>query len=397
MELEKVFCKDYSGFKASDFLADESFVAWVKHRGENRNLDLYWEMIREKYPDISKEIEEAGIMIRILSDQKVYNVGIDQVKAWQGVQRGISMTRHLRIIRSGGQFILRHRNIAAVLISIALITGAALGGYFLRSRSSGEESLTTIYSPAGQRTEITLPDNSTVMLNSKTTLRYSAGFNIANREIYLDGEAYFDVKKSHLPFEVKTEAINIRVLGTAFNVKCYSDESLVEATLVRGSMIVEKLNDQSGVTEEIKLRPNQKVTFIKDGIVPSAAGESPEPEKETVGQAASRKPQQPQSLNLVESYDTQKSTGWIDGLLIIEGESLENLSKKIERRYDVSIIFMSEELKDFKYTGTLREYSLEQVMKALEATSPISYSVDKNKVYIGENKEEINKYMKLMK
>ena len=90
------------------------------------------------------------------------------------------------------------------------------------------------------------------------------------------------------------------------------------------------------------------------------------------------------------------STGWVDGLLIVEGESLGDLSKKIERRYDVTIVFMSETLKNFKYTGTLKEYSLEQVMKALEATSPIDYRVDKNMVYIGENREEIDRYMKVM-
>jgi ferric-dicitrate binding protein FerR (iron transport regulator) len=397
MELEKVFCNDYSEFKAGDFLADESFVAWVKHRGENRNLDLYWEMIGERYPGLKKEIEEAESMIRILSCLKVYNVGSDQAEAWKAVQRGISKTRSLRLLRTGGRFVIKHRNIAAVLLSLVIITGAILGGYFLRPGFKGEEALTTIYSPAGQRTEITLPDNSKVMLNSKTTLRYSSGFNTANREIYLDGEAYFDVRKGHLPFEVKTEAINIRVLGTAFNVKCYSDESVVEATLVRGSMIVEKLDGKSEVSEEIKLKPNQKVSFVRERFESPSTAEAPIQEKETVGQVAADKSSREQRLNLIESYDTQKSTGWIDGLLIIEGESLENLSKKIERRYDVSIIFMSEELKDFKYTGTLREYSLEQVMKALEATSPISYSVDKNKVYIGENKEKINKYLKLMK
>jgi len=397
MELEKVFSKDYNGYTANDFLAEESFVTWAKHRGENRNLDLYWEMIGEKYPGLGAEIEKAIKTVKILSSQKTYGSAEDHSEAWKRVHRKIVRTRPLHLINSTGHFFTSHRNIAAAIISVIIIAGAAMGGYLLRPVPQPDEAITTIFSPAGQRTEIILPDNSKVLLNSKTTLKYSAAFNTANREIYLDGEAYFDVKKGHLPFEVRTEAINIRVLGTAFNVKCYSDESIVEATLVRGSMIVEKLDDESGVSEEIKLKPNQKVVFNKKQASTAMADEGKASDRADVIKAPEVKTHQTGTLNLVDSYDTQISTGWTNGLLIVEGETLADLSKKIERRYDVSVVFMSERLKNFKYTGTLKEYSLEQVLKALEATSPIDYKVDKNMVYIGENEEEIDKYMKLMK
>lgn len=397
MELEKVFSKDYTGFTANDFLAEESFVTWAKHRGANYNLDLYWEMIQEKYPELEKEIKKAIRMSQILSDFKKYAGGKEQSEAWRSVKKRIVLSGPLNVLNLTGQFVIKHRNIAAVIISIVMIAGAALGGYLVRTPSKSTESLTTVYSPAGQRTEITLPDNSKVLLNSKTTLRYASGFNSVNREIYLDGEAYFDVTKGHLPFEVRTDAMNIRVLGTAFNVKCYSDESVFEATLVRGSMIVEKIDPESGINEEILLKPNQKVVF-ETGKAASATVSEAETkhEKSPASVVSGKKEWEAGKLNLIESYDTKRSTGWIDGLLIIEGETLEDLAKKIERRYDVSIVFMSEKLRKFKYTGTLREYSLEQVLKALEATSPISYRVDKQMVYIGENREEINKYMKLM-
>jgi ferric-dicitrate binding protein FerR (iron transport regulator) len=397
MELEKVFSKDYTGFTANDFLAEESFVTWVKHRGENHNLDLYWEMIQEKYPELDVEIENAIRMSKILADYKIYTGGKEPAEAWKSVKKRIVLSGPFNILSLTGQFIIKHRNIAAVIISIVMIAGAALGGYLVRPVSEIKDALTTVYSPAGQRTEITLPDHSKVLLNSKTTLTYSSGFNSINREIYLDGEAYFDVKKGCLPFEVRTEAMNIRVLGTAFNVKCYSDESVFEATLVRGSMIVEKIDPESGIDEEILLKPNQKVVFERGKAVSVAvSGAEAKSEESPAGVVSGKKEREAGKLNLIESYDTKKSTGWIDGLLIIEGETLEDLSKKIERRYDVSIVFMSEKLRKFKYTGTLREYSLEQVLQALEATSPISYRVDKHMVYIGENKEEINKYMKLM-
>jgi ferric-dicitrate binding protein FerR (iron transport regulator) len=335
-------------------------------------------------------------MAAILSNQNIYGYNENHNEAWKKVHRSIVRTKPLYLMNSATYFLVKHRGIAAAILSVIVITGAMLGGYLLRPAPQSEEAITTIYSPAGQRTEITLPDNSKVMLNSKTTLKYSAAFNPSNREIFLDGEAYFDVTKGNLPFEVKTEALNIRVLGTAFNVKCYSDESVAEATLVRGSMIVEKLDNESNVSEEIKLKPNQKVVInkVRESLVAEKEVESPG--QADASKTAEIKVHQAKSINLVDSYDTQKSTGWIDGLLIVEGESLGDLSKKIERRYDVTIVFMSETLKSFKYTGTLKEYSLEQVMKALEATSPIDYRVDKNMVYIGEKREEIDRYMKVM-
>jgi ferric-dicitrate binding protein FerR (iron transport regulator) len=397
MEFEKIFSRDYSGYTAVDLLAEDSFTIWAKHRGENPNLDLYWEMIARKYPGLDAEIEKALKMTQILSDQKVYTIAEDPAEAWRKVHKRIVMTGPVRMLNSTGNFFIRHRNIAAIFFAVILIAGAAGAGYLLRPVAKSGQAFTTIYSPAGQRTEVTLPDNSKVLLNSKTTLKYSAGFNSSNREIYLDGEGYFDVKKGSLPFEVKTEAMNIRVLGTAFNVKCYSDETVVEATLVRGSMIVEKLDTESEVVEEIRLTPNQKVVFNKDqGSSGLTAGEVKAPGKAETGNQTEARTSKEKKLNVIDSYDTQKSTGWINGLLIVEGETLQDLSKKIERRYDVSIVFMSDRLRSFKYTGTLKEYSLEQVLKALEATSPISYKVDKYVVYIGENKEEIDKYMKLM-
>jgi ferric-dicitrate binding protein FerR (iron transport regulator) len=397
MEFEKIFSRDYSGYTAMDLLAEDSFTIWAKHRGENPNLDLYWEMIGRKYPGLQPEIEKAFKMAQILSDQKVYSTAEDPAEAWRKVHKRIVMTRPVRMLNSAGDFFIRHRNIAAIFISVILIAGAAGGGYLLKPVKKSSSAFTTVYSPAGQRTEITLPDNSKVLLNSKTTLKYSAGFNSSDRKVFLDGEGYFDVKKGDLPFEVKTEAINIRVLGTAFNVKCYSDETVVEATLVRGSMIVEKLDTESEVVEEIKLTPNQKVVFNKGQVSSELATEGAiAPVKAETGNHTEVRISKEKTLNVIDAYDTQKSTGWINGLLIVEGETLQDLSKKIERRYDVSIVFMSDRLRSFKYTGTLKEYSLEQVLKALEATSPISYKVDKYVVYIGENKEEIDKYMKLM-
>ncbi len=392
------FGKDYSDYDAKDFLADEDFVTWAKEGKENKTLDLYWVEVMENNPAKADEITKARDLVRILSCQKVYSDNEGKEKIWRVIQTRTDESGFVQYLNLTKQLIVRYRSVAAVLFVTILMAGAGWAGFSIRSEmiKSDENVFTTIYSPAGQKTEVTLPDNSKVLLNSKTTLRYSSAFNVKNRDIYLNGEAFFDVAKKSIPFEVKTAAINIKVLGTAFNVKCYDDEDVVEATLVRGSMKIEKINSVTGSSEEILLKPNQKILFLRNV---SASGKAMDIGKEsgtlTIREVEKIPLQHVTQVELISSYDTEKSTGWKEGLLIVEGESLGDLSKKIERRYDVRFVFRDEKLKRYKYSGTLREYSLEQVLNALKLTSPISYIVDKQIVYIDKNEESSPDFMKL--
>jgi transmembrane sensor len=392
------FGKDYSDYTAKDFLADEDFVRWAKEGKENKILDLYWEKVMENNPAKANEINKAKELIRILSSQKVYSDYLGKEKIWRLIQARTDDSKSMQYLNLTKQLLVRYRSFAAVLLATILMAGAGWTGFRIKSEmiKPDENLFTTIYSPAGQRTEVTLPDKSKVLLNSKTTLRYSSAFNVTNRDIYLTGEAFFDVAKKSIPFEVKTAAINIKVLGTAFNVKCYDDEDVVEATLVRGSMKIEKINKSTGLREEILLKPNQKIQFLRDISVSgeTMADEETESGTQTVREAEKVPLQQITQVDLISSYDTEKSTGWKEGLIIVDGESLCDLSKKIERRYDVRIVFRDEDLKKYKYSGTLREYSLEQVLNALKLTSPISYIVDKQIVYIDKNEETNSDFMK---
>lgn len=398
MDSGTFFKKDYSGFKTADFLRDNSFIEWIKYGHENRNLDLYWKIVRENTTGIEDEIQDAIRIVKLLVAENEDANNYRKEAAWERIQSRISGTGYLRAINLGKGIMLRYRAVAAVLGALILLGGALYTGFFFSGEkmTAIKDSYTTIVSPAGHKTEISLPDSSRIWLNSETIIRYSAGFNIDDRLIYLDGEAYFDVEKGKLPFEVRTEVINVRVLGTAFNVKCYRDEDIVEATLVRGSMIVENLNAISGQNEQILLKPNQKVVFSKKtGVKANIASVKTETVMEGAKQESIDTKVPVNQVGLLESYDTRKSTGWIDGLLYLESETLLDLSEKLERRYNVEFFFMSEELKEFKYTGTLREYSLEQVLKAIESTSPVKFKVDENKVYAGTNMEEISNYIKL--
>jgi ferric-dicitrate binding protein FerR (iron transport regulator) len=314
----------------------------------------------------------------------------DEESAWQKMKARL---------QSSGAFVYTRKQLYrfAAIITIPLMLAGFAGGVFLKHDIKSiltAETFTVIYSPGGQKTLITLPDKSKVWLNAKTTLKYSSDFNQKNRELYLDGEAYFDVAKKKIPFIVHTSAINLKVLGTAFNVKCYSDEKTVEATLVRGSLKIEKFSTVNGLSEEVMLKPNQKIVFQKEiSGLKNAVTNQGISDIQTSDVAIAKKTFLPVKIvAFSNNYNTKISTSWKEGLLILKGEKLEDLATKIERRYDVQIIFDNDEIKNFEYSGTLRELSLEQLMNALKMTSPITFTIKEKTVFIKENKEVKGKY-----
>ena len=151
--------------------------------------------------------------------------------------------------------------IAAVLIPVFLL-GGILSYYIMGNRTKPENiTYTEIRAPYGARTEIGLPDGSTVWLNAGSKIKYMNVFNIDNREIQLNGEAYFKVaKNADLPFDVKTGDLDIQALGTEFNVKSYDDEDIIETTLVEGKIAIKQGRKKK---ETIYLEPNQQAVYMK--------------------------------------------------------------------------------------------------------------------------------------
>lgn len=231
--------------------------------------------------------------------------------------------------------------------------------------------VTKIEAPAGARTYVTLPDSSHVWLNAGSLISFDQHFGTDNRSLTLEGEAFFDVEKSKVPFKVHTVAYEIAVLGTAFNVKAYRNDDVVSTTLIRGSLKVNRVT-ASGVAEEILLHPNEKVTL--QGLPSERSGHP---------------------LMLQKNIDAVAEADWKDGWLTVRGESLNELSKKIERLYNVTIHFENDSLKAYKYTGRIQQFSLEQVLKALALTSPIDFVIDEKSVTLRENKNTKSKYKTL--
>lgn len=203
---------------------------------------------------------------------------------------------------------------------------------------------TQIEVPLGQMSNITLPDGSTVLLNSGTKLVYSGNFNSGERIVNLSGEAFFDVAKdiAH-PFTVKTNSLDLKVYGTSFNIQAYPEDKKSMTTLVEGSL---GLIDKSG-RDLLRLKPGENATYSDE-----------------------TKSLQVAKVNL-DLY-----TSWKNGLVTFRNEKLKDVAKKIERWYNVEIVIKNDRIGEELYLGTiLKNKPIDQILEVFSLTSSLKYRI----------------------
>jgi hypothetical protein len=220
-------------------------------------------------------------------------------------------------------------------------------------------------------------------MNAGSKIRYANTFNLNDRKLFLEGEAYFHVKtNSHKPFEVNASGITIQATGTEFNVRAYGDENFVETTLVEGKVSVNGMH--STRKETVYMKPGQNLTlYIAEDSAPVQSLEN-----ETADEQSGNKPNKPViDKRLDSNVETAVYTSWKDDEWIIQKEKFSSLAVKLERRYDVEIAISDQKIMDFAYTGKLKDETLEQVMKVIGQTSPINYNINGKKVKVWYNQD----------
>ena len=211
----------------------------------------------------------------------------------------------------------------------------------------------------GARKTARLPDGSQLWLNAGSRIVLAQGFSHDRRELTLEGEAFFDVQhdEDH-PFIIHTGALEVRVLGTSLNVRAYPGEASVEATLIEGKAEVGLAgNPQSA----IPLRPNEKIVI---------------PTSDTVTRSLVR-PIVPDRTD-----GTIVETSWTKNKLVFRNEKLSSLSTRLERWYDVTIVFDDKRYLQDTISGTFPDMPIEDVMHALRITSGFQYKIEKDTVHI---------------
>lgn len=306
----------------------------------------------------------------------------DADKAWLNFKFKIKKSTARTIQPLSVIFIRRIQQIAAAIIMMVFL--GSLVFFFLKNQNNTVKdiAISEYIIPYGSRSQAVLPDGSKVWLNAGSKLKYNSQFGHDNRNISLEGEAYFDVTKdNNLPFIVNTSELTIKVLGTAFNVKAYPDENFIETTVERG--IVQVMGDVINTQNQnnIILKANQKLLYSKNSVLE---------EDSNIKNVNKATPEsvindETEATLHVDHVSTKKYTSWKDNRWIIEREELQSLTVKLERRYNVSIIISDENLKHYIFSGVLENETLEQVLEAIKLTAPIVYKIDQKQVILSRN------------
>lgn len=222
-----------------------------------------------------------------------------------------------------------------------------------------ETAFNTLMVPYGRRSTVTLSDGTRVWLNSGSKFVYPGTFSGETREVYLEGEAIFEVAENkEQPFLVTSVHHQIRVLGTQFNVSNYPDEPFINTVLKSGRVeIAYQSDDLFGRKKSIEMEPGTKTSYNKN------------------------------SLEIATTeVNVERYFSWRDGVFVFKNDDLESIMKKLSRYYNVEIQIENESLKTERFSGylDLRD-RVEQVIRTIRETTSFSYTIEDNKIILDQN------------
>jgi len=307
---------------------------------------MYWTQNHHDYIDGRQLFENVQSRINELEKE----AGISEMKP---------LMQPVRNIRRLGW-------ITGVAATVALlITG---GGYFYSHRNTLMAKSTV----KGEKSTFIMEDGTRVTLNADSKLEYAANFPEKSREVYLTGEAFFDVHSdANKPFIIHTANMNVKVLGTAFNIKSYPNEASTEATLLRGSI---EVTVPSNPSERILLKPSQKLVI-----------HNVENQDSTKNKSVAVKNVYPAltTLTYFQQRDTMiMETSWLQNKLVFQDEDFESLAKRMERWYNISIRFSKTGSRQLRFTGILEGETIAEALNALHMTENFNYRIEDSTIVI---------------
>lgn len=293
---------------------EASLLEWINASAQNKQ---FWHEIKLAYQ---------------LSGELPAEFSPNMQKAWQRVEAQIERKKRRRTLLQ----IVRQTAASVLLFSL----GA--GASWLLLRQEPPTQYTEVISPYGHKTEVVLPDSSTVILNGNSTIKYGSNFT-KTRQVQLNGEALFDVKHSaSARFVVKSADLQVEVFGTKFNFKDYADDALAEVALLKGSVAL-----SGSSCSPAKMRAGEVATFNR------------KTEELSIYQA---------DLDLIVSWSTDE--------LVIENKPFGEVMKYLERWYGVEIA-MSEGLHRHRHLSfKVKTESLPELLSTINLLAPIDYKIN---------------------
>lgn len=241
-----------------------------------------------------------------------------------------------------------------IAVAAALLGMIVTAGWFLfHSRRQPAIEWVETYNPKGTRSSIVLPDGSKVWLAADSRLKYPKAFAADRRDLYLEGEAFFEVTRNpQRPFVVKLEEGAVRVLGTSFDIKAYKNHQQITTSVATGKVAFIPAHNTN---DTFFLTPNKKAVYNSN----------------------SRQTQ-------VLETDALADKAWIDGTLLFDDVTLEEIATTLERYYGKTVRFRDERLKSYRYTGTFANNAPAEILHRLSKTKTFSYTISDSLILIGK-------------
>ena len=267
------------------------------------------------------------------------------------IERALSKTKLRLFFRKTSIFNFLQRA-AAVFILAGLFSAGYIYSHSPAPVSDNREqpSITQEVSAIfGTRSKFKLSDGTTVYLNSGSKLIFPVQFKGNTRKVELIGEAFFEVTPNETkPFIVATSEINVKVLGTAFNLQAYPESKEISTTLVHGKVVLE--TESAGISKQLaELKPLDHAVFNAEN----------------------------KAIKTNQEEDLDKFIGWKDGKLVFFNDPIEKVSDKLGNWYNVTVKIKNADLIKYRFTATFTDEPIEQVLDLLSKSSPIRYRIKK--------------------
>ena len=397
--------KSYLKSSIEELVENPVFISWILH-GRNHKE---WESFLNEHPEFKPTARKAQKIVELLKDRQDHLSEDEILNIWKNIEEFDKKFYYRR-----SYFSLKHLLRYAAILVFALVIGVS-GLWFFRQNThsfqfasdfiSGSPSnshlklangtvvelerensnvvmntdrqiiindervidLNTVTSPdisklneviipAGKKSHLILEDGTSVWLNAGSKMAFPTKFDGKKREVFLDGEAYFEVAHDQdKPFFVNTENISVKVLGTKFNISAYKTDELAETVLIEGRVTVSEKSVLGYMMEKAILNPNQKASYNRNN----------------------------RSISVVNVQDVDISIAWIEGMFRFSQQSLHEVLNKLERYYNVQFIYDSEFSTSDLITGKLDlNVPLEKAMRALADVASLQIEIKDGNVYI---------------
>ena len=325
-----------------------------------QSVEAFWKTRHEPDPDYM----EATYLLHL---ERMKGKGFDLTKPVQNpAVSKLPLSQKIRRIFFGRIFILI---VVLILLAIPIYLYTTTRETPTVVAEKPEKSFSSeVSTKNGSRTRIVLPDGSVVFLNAGSKLNYDKNFGNPLREVKLIGEGFFDVVPNpDKPFKIYTESVEIKVLGTEFNVKSYPGDKTTETSLIRGTVQV-VVNDRPNV--RYILKPNEKLVVQNEQGKVDAVRTVPVRHEPIVAI---------KNLSYLRGEPTAVETQWTQNRLSFQDETFAEISAKMMRWYDVSFEFRNHNREDTRFTGSFKDETLQQALEAMKYSSAFRFEI-RNKV-----------------